>query len=114
MIPGRLPSGVEAAAIVRRAEQSGDFATILQRGDPERGALLLTVTSRGRHIACLERVASLAGTDEWHSVGPQEDASSTDVAEFLAKRSRFDPDCWQIELDIASPERFIAETTGQG
>ena len=32
--------------------------------------------------------------------------------DFLAKRTRFDPDLWAIELDIADPERFIAETTG--
>ena len=33
------------------------------------------------------------------------------VADFLAKRARFDTDFWAIELDIAAPERFIAETT---
>jgi hypothetical protein len=44
-------------------------------------------------------------------VGPGESASSTEIADFLAKRTRFDDDLWAIELDIADPERFIAETT---
>ena len=35
-----------------------------------------------------------------------------EIAEFLAKRARFDEDSWAVELDIAEPERFIAETTG--
>ena len=35
------------------------------------------------------------------------------IADFLAKRARFDEDLWAIELDIAEPERFIAETTGR-
>ncbi|MFL6730111.1 MAG: DUF1491 family protein, partial [Sphingomicrobium sp.] len=43
-----------------------------------------------------------------------ESADSQEVAAFLAKRLRFDPDLWAIELDIADPERFIAETTALG
>jgi len=35
-------------------------------------------------------------------------------ADFLARRARFDEDYWAIELDIADPERFIAETTSAG
>ena len=86
----------------------------MRKGDPERGALFLFVTSRGKHAACLERVLSLDGTYRWTRAGPPESASSMDVAEFLAKRARFDPDLWAIELDIADPERFIAETTAAG
>jgi hypothetical protein len=47
----------------------------------------------------------------WEEVGPAEGADSRMVADFLAKRARFDTDFWAIELDIAAPERFIAETT---
>lgn len=98
---------MEAAAIVRRAEAEGDFATVMRRGDPDRGTILLLVASRGRHIACLERLMGA----RWEQVGPPEGADSWLVADFLAKRERFDTDFWAIELDIAAPERFIAETT---
>ena len=110
----RLPAHLEASSILRRAEAAGDFATILRRGDAERGSLLLVVSSRGRHVACLERVLSLDGGYAWQAVGPAESASSTEIAEFLAKRARFDEDLWAIELDIAEAERFIAETTAAG
>jgi hypothetical protein len=33
------------------------------------------------------------------------------LADFLERRVKFDSDSWIIELDIAQPERFIAETT---
>jgi hypothetical protein len=72
------------------------------------------IGSRGRHFACLERVLSLDGTYSWRSVGPAESASSIEIADFLAKRARFDGDLWALELDIADPERFIAETTSLG
>jgi hypothetical protein len=105
---------VEVAAILRRATSAGDFATIIKKGDPDRGSLLVLVASRGRHVACLERVLSLDGTYRWQAVGPPDSASSPDLAAFVAKRARFDEDVWAIELDIAEPERFIAETTALG
>lgn len=106
----RLPSALEAAALVRLAASAGDFATILKKGDPDRGSLLLVVTSRGRHVGCLERMLDLSGDYAWTRVGPSDSAGSGEVREFLAKRTRFDEDCWLIELDIAEAERFIAET----
>jgi hypothetical protein len=106
----RLPTHVEAGGILRRVASAGDFATILRRGDAERGSLLLVVTSRGRHVAVLERVLTIDGPYRWQAIGPAESASSTEIADFLAKRARFDGDSWEIELDIADPERFIAET----
>jgi hypothetical protein len=92
----------------------GGFATILRKGDEERGSLLLFVTSRGRHVACLERVLNLDGSYGWRAAGPGESAGSMEIADFLARRARFDEDFWAIELDIADPERFIAETTSEG
>jgi hypothetical protein len=86
----------------------------MKKGDPERGSLLLFVSSKGRHIACLERVLNLDGSYDWQPVGPVDSASSAEIADFLARRERFDEDLWAIELDIAEPERFIAETTRLG
>ena len=102
------------AGIVRRAAASGDFATIIRKGDPDRGSLLLLIASRGRHFACLERVLNLNGGYSWQVVGPGDSASSADVGVFVDRRARFDEDLWAVELDIAEPERFIAETTRSG
>ena len=108
----RLPAGLEVSGITRRAQAAGDFATVIRKGDPERGSLLLILTSRGRHCACLERVLEPGGDYAWRRVGPPESANPAEVSEFLAKRARFDGDLWALELDIAEPERFIAETIG--
>jgi hypothetical protein len=105
----RLPAHVEVASLMRRAEQAGDFATILKKGDPDRGSLLIVVNSRGSNVAILERVLSLDGDYQWRPV-TTDSADPSKVAELLAKRARFDEDLWAIELDVADPERFIAET----
>ena len=97
-----------------RTAAAGDFATVMRKGDEDRGSLLLIVTSRGRHVACLEREMGMDGLYRWTRVGPAESAGSVEMQEFLRKRARFDEDSWAIELDIAEPERFIAETTLTG
>lgn len=110
----RLSASVEAAGLIRRAESQGGFGTVLRKGDPERGALLLVIRSRDRQIACLERMLSADGSYRWTQAGPAEGEPDRKLAEFLKNRIRFDEDLWLIELDIAHPERFIAETTSVG
>lgn len=87
---------------------------VLRKGDPDRGSLLLVIGSRGHHLACLERILSIEGDYSWRAVGPAESAGSIEIADFLAKRARFDEDSWVLELDIPDAERFIAETTSAG
>ena len=99
---------------MRRAAAEGDFATVMRKGDEERGALLLLVSQRGRHVAALERILDLDGTYRWSRVGPTDAKGSLEIADFLARRARFDEDFWAIEVDIADAERFIAETTSAG
>jgi hypothetical protein len=76
--------------------------------------LLLLVGSRGRHVACLERILNLNGSYQWRAAGPGDSAGSADVLAFVDRRARFDEDLWAIEVDVAEPERFIAETTRVG
>lgn len=76
--------------------------------------MLLLINSRGMHVACLDRILTLDGAYRWERVGPAESSGSAEIADFLARRARFDEDMWAIELDIADAERFIAETTSAG
>ena len=97
--------------MVRRAEAQGGFAAILHKGDAERGSLLLVIRQRGEYVACLERALGFDGRYSWGKTGPAPEESPEKLAEFLDRRVQFDSDSWLIELDIAQPERFIAETT---
>ena len=110
----RLPARLEATSLVRRAEVEGGNGMILARGDPDRGSLLLFLTHRGAHVACLERQLGPGGDYAWQRVGPGPAAAESEVSEWAQKRRRFDPDMWEIELNIPHPERFIAETIAIG
>ena len=106
----RLPAHLEVAAIMRRAEAEGGFAMVLRKGDPDRGALTLILQQKGEIRGILERELGPSFTYEWIF----KPAGSESASELVARRERFDTDFWLIELDVADPERFIAETTGLG
>ncbi len=110
----RLPAHVEVAAIMRLVDAEGGFATIIRKGDPDRGALTLILQKRGEFCGILERELGPSFTYEWvfRTAGP--DVGSQDVSGLIARKAQFDPDLWLIDLDIADPERFIAETTALG
>lgn len=105
---------MEVAGILRRVAAAGDFATVMRKGDPERGSLIMFVSSRGRHSAILERILGMDGEYRWQATRPSDSGGSAEISDLLARRARFDDDLWAIELDIADAERFIAETTSAG
>ena len=110
----RLNASLEAAGMIRRAEAEGGFGAVLRKGDAERGALLLVIRNRDRHVTCLERALSAGGGYQWTKVGPGAEEAAESLDDYVSRRVRFDQDLWLIELDIAQPERFIAETTSAG
>ena len=104
----RLATSVLAGALIRKAEGEGGFAAVLAKGDPTSGAILLILTEKGGNPRVLERVLQPGGDYAWH----QAVGNPAEVPDFVARRQRFDPDLWIIELDIPSAERFTAEMTG--
>ena len=95
---------------MRRVQSDGGFAAVLRKGDPDRGALTLILRSRGGFHGILERVMGPDFDYRWALVESGESFGSADLDRLVASKARFDADFWLIELDIADPERFIAET----
>jgi len=105
----RLAAGIEAHAIMRRIQSEGGFATILAKGDEQRGSILLVIAEKGSHYAVLERQLQTDGAYRWSRTGPGSDTKTPEIRDFLEKKRRVDPDLWLIELDIPSGERFVDE-----
>lgn len=108
---GRLPAKLEATALMRQVQEAGGFATIIKRGDKDRGALILIVAERGKPKAMIERRMGPDFDYCWTVVARADEAQPDKFRESTKKLIQFDPDCWLIELDIADAERFVAETT---
>ncbi len=106
----RLPSHIEASGLLRRVDSEGGFGAILHRGDRERGTLLILILERGCSHSLLERRLQ----DDFSYRWAVQDAKEYDWAILRRDRTRIDPDCWLIELDVPDAERFTAEMTSAG
>jgi hypothetical protein len=104
----RLATSVLVSALIRQAETEGGFAAVLARGDSTSGSMLVILTEKGANPAVYERTLQPEGTYSWVSSGGQPFGKTEEVPALIARRRRFDPDLWVIELDIPSIERFAA------
>jgi hypothetical protein len=108
----RLASGVMVSALIRAAEQAGGSAMVLARGDATAGGILLLTIERGANPRFFERGLGPDGEPALIPAGPAQLADDSDTTEYWRRRRARDSDLWVIELDIASAERFAAETMG--
>ena len=109
----RLASSVLVSALLRRAQEEGGFGAVLAKGDPTAGAVAVILAERGRRAFFLERLLQPDGRYAWQE-SRQEAGTRKRFQALLARRRKYDPDLWILELDIASAERFAAEMNAVG
>jgi hypothetical protein len=97
-----LPASSAVSALTRQVQAAGGFATVLRRGTQWGGALLLVHRRQG-FVGAYEKVPSLSGAPDWRLAAEGE----SEVAGFVERQARFDPDLWVLELDIADLARFV-------
>jgi hypothetical protein len=105
----RLPAHLEAGAILRLAESQGGFATVLAKGERDAGTILLVTLCRGVAGVLYERMPQLDGSRSFVAAKRENSDNPQEFSEYLARRRQQDQDMWLIEVDIADPERFIAQ-----
>lgn len=105
----RLPAHLEASAILRLAESQGGFGAVLAKGERDAGTILLVTTCRGQAGQLYERMPQLDGSRRFVATKAENPENRQEFSEYLERRRRQDPDIWLIEVDIADPERFIAQ-----
>ncbi len=113
MIEPRLASEMQISAFRRLAEESGGFATILRKGDPVSGAILLIARIRGGEAAIYERFPTLDGGSQWQRIPQKTEDSEGEISRYLDRRVERDTDLWLIELDVADDKRLAAIVTKQ-
>lgn len=106
----RLDSQTLVSALIRRVQAAGGFATVIHKGDPTGGVILVQLLDRGRFGTLLERMTDLSGRQTMVATGPGSTTQISEIEDYISKRRRSDPDLWLIELDVAEGERFAAET----
>lgn len=103
----RLAPGVWVGALRRRVEAAGGFATVLVKGNPDAGTVLLLLRKENGAISAISMVNTGTGETAWQTIFENRQDTDEQVSQILDKRRQYDPDMWIVELDVADPARFI-------
>lgn len=97
---GRLPAHLLVSGLIRATEAEGGSAMLLARGEAMGGALLVILAHHGRAVGVRERGIDAAGTSAWIATGPSDPDAPGALSDYIARRRRFDPDLWVVEIDV--------------
>lgn len=95
--------------ILRLAESQGGYATVLAKGERDAGTILIVTLCHGKGGVLYERMPQATGARSFVAAKRDNPENPPEFDEYLARRRRQDPDIWLIEVDIAHPERFVAQ-----
>src|SRR5947208_8481982 len=98
----RLTSSILVSALLRRAESEGGFGAVLARGDETSGSIIVILLEKGGNPRVFERLLQPDGLYGWAPAATRPGGEGEEVPSFIARRRRFDPDSWFIELDVPS------------
>jgi hypothetical protein len=104
----RLPAHLEVSGLLRLAESLGGFATVLAKGEPDAGTILVVTIFREEPARLYERMPQLDGNRRFALVRQEDTDNKQDFSEYLTRRKRQDEDLWIIEADVADAARFVA------
>lgn len=110
-MPREIPAEVWAGALVRRAHLGGAFATIVHRGDPDRGDVLVKVTPARGRARLYAPAFNPDGPAMFEALPPgAADAGEVEVDALIASRLKLDRDLWVIEIEDRDGRHFLTET----
>lgn len=96
------------AALIRRAEIGGAFATVARRGDDRAGTVIVKVFDTSTRRARLYSEAfGPDGERLW--MQPVESESESELDQYLERQTRYDPDLWIVEIEDREGRHFITE-----
>lgn len=105
-----LPTHILVSALLKRVNDAGGMGMVRARGDAGAGSILLILNGGGGPGRLVERAIGPLGAPSLVAAGPPDSSDAAAREAYWRRRRERDPDLWVIELDIASAERFAAET----
>lgn len=114
----RLKSSIFVSALVRRLHSQGGFATVLNKGAEEAGAIFVVLLKPAGKADLYGPAPQAVFSDDGLSERLFEqllaDADPISIDEMLEKQKRFDPDCWIVELEFSGEVDFLSIAGANG
>ena len=95
----RLQSAFWIKACVRRADLAGIAATVVRRGDPTSGAILIKLNRREHGCWVLAETQDKAGRRAWFRGTGSSGVTEGEADGYIDRHRRRDPDLWVLEID---------------
>lgn len=105
-MPREIPANLWVSALLRRASMGGAFATIVHRGDEDRGDVLVKVTRARGEAALYAPAFNPEGPTEFEQLKAEDEAG---VDALIGKRRQMDRDLWVIEIEDREGRHFLTE-----
>lgn len=106
----RLPSHLWVAALIRRAEIAGAMAMVSQKGDAERGDVLIKIDRLDGTGAAFRPGMAMDGNRVFQDITTQGVESDMAALEAYIQRAKErDSDLWVIEIEDRHGRHFITE-----
>jgi hypothetical protein len=103
-----LSTDVWVAALIRRVELAGAFATVARKGDPRAGAVLVKTLDRREGSTRLYAEATGAdGQRLW--MRPAKAEQEADLDAYVERAIKVDPDLWVVEIEARDGRQFLTE-----
>lgn len=107
-----LSTDLWAAALIRRAELAGAFATVARKGDPRAGTVIVkTFDTSTRRARLYSEAFGPDGERLW--MQPVESESESELDAYLQRQVRYDPDLWIVEIEDREGRHFITEKVAE-
>ena len=104
-----LSTDLWAAALIRRAELAGAFATVARKGDARAGTVIVKAfDTSSRRARLYSEAFGPDGERLW--MQPVESEVESELDEYLARQVGYDPDLWVVEVEDRQGRHFITET----
>jgi hypothetical protein len=103
-----LSTDVWVAALIRRAQLAGAFATVAMKGDARAGSVLVkTLNQRSGAVRLYAEATRGDGERVW--MQPRPDASEPELDQYAERARRIDPDLWLVEIEDTEGRHFLTE-----
>jgi hypothetical protein len=103
-----LHTDIWVSALIRRAEQAGAFAIVARKGDARAGAVLVKTLNLHTGETRLYAEAT-RGDGEMVWMEPTAAHTEADLAAYVERAVRFDPDIWIVEIEDTEGRHFLVE-----
>lgn len=103
-----LSTDIWVGALIRRAELGGAFATVVRKGDPRAGAVLVKAFNRLTGETSIYAEA-FRGDGERVWMQPKASHEEGELDAYVQRALKADPDLWVVEIEDRDGRHFLTE-----